>query len=249
MEKLYSDVVGMGIKNDESSARAKYPPYLSGDSLQLLAEGLHDKDEAGHRRVDTAVGQELKFIALHLMVGDQRMAVPARGDRQHLSRGIHGDDAYAIPAGDPLGDLSRSTSVIKQCLRRIRAADTERAEHERVAKGPSELVINLNEARGGSRIIGRVPVAIHMLSVPVSMCSLAYRLDSLQVPLQRHSVIVVCVRTATLCVAERTQTTISLTGVFGVEPLTGGLRSVACGRHLVGVRAWWRGIGPAGVAR
>lgn len=47
----------MGIKNYESSARAKYPPYLSGDSLQLLAEGLHDKDEAGHRRVDSAVGQ------------------------------------------------------------------------------------------------------------------------------------------------------------------------------------------------
>src|SRR3954453_20440511 len=144
----------MRIKNREPPTRPKYTPYLSGDSPQLLAGGQHDENKAGHCRVHTAVRQEVKPIVVYLTVGDPGMAVPLRGDRQHLSRGVYGNDSEVIAACDPIGGASRSASVVEQHFWRDGAAGAESPKREGVPQCPSKPAIKLGEAGRIGRVVG-----------------------------------------------------------------------------------------------
>lgn len=60
-----------------------------------------------------AVRQKVKPIVAYLTIGNQWMAIPLRGDRQHLGGWIYGNDSDVIAARDPISDSSRSASVVQ----------------------------------------------------------------------------------------------------------------------------------------
>jgi len=153
----------MRIKNHEPSTRPEYTQYLSGDSPQLIAGGQHDKNEAGHRHVHTAVRYEVKPVIPYLTVSDSRMAIPFRGDCQHLSGGVDGNDSDIIPACDSIGDSAWSTSVVEKYFRSVGTTHAESSKRKGVPQRPSKPAINLGKVRRSARVVGRVPVGVHVL--------------------------------------------------------------------------------------